>query len=166
MICFLVLRADAIELVADINQEGVSWPQFSGYYGATEIPQGTFLIMSDSSHGLELWFTDHTPQGTRLVKDIYPGWGSGAPSSFIRFGDIVVFLANDGVHGSEFWRSDGTSVGTYMLADINPGPRPFGGDFPSAVLDGVLYFAADDSVSGNELWRTDGTREGTYLVVD
>lgn len=162
---FLVLPADGVELVADINQDAIVRPLYSGWPG-TEISSGSLLPMNDSTHGAELWFSDGTPAGTRLVKDIFPGWGSSSPVDFVRFGETVVFKAQDGVHGTELWRSDGTTAGTYMLADIGPGPQSFGGTQPGVVIDGVLYFDADDGVTGSELWRTDGTRDGTYLVAD
>jgi ELWxxDGT repeat protein len=162
---FCVLPADGFELVADINQGAIVRPVYAGWPG-TEISTGSFVPMNDSTHGVELWFSDGTPAGTRLIKDIFPGWGSSLPVDFTRFGDTVVFQANDGVHGTELWRSDGTTAGTYMLADIGPGSQSFGGTLPGVAIDGVLYFAADDGVTGNELWRTDGTRDGTYLVAD
>lgn len=164
-IMFATMPAVAVELVADLNQGASARPVYWAN-ARLDTSQGSFLSMQESSHGVELWFSDNTPQGTRLVKDIYPGSASSGPTTYTKLGDNTVFLATDGAHGFELWRTDGTAAGTFMLADIGPGPQPFGGDYPSAVLDGVLYFAANDGVTGNELWRTDGTREGTHLVSD
>jgi ELWxxDGT repeat protein len=157
---FFSLRATAFELVADLNDGAPARVLYSSYMRG-DIPGGTLLAMEDETHGSELWFTDNTPQGTRLVKDIFPGRHASGPGSYTRLGNVSVFLASDGVHGVELWRSDGTSAGTYMLADIGPGAQNYGGGYPSAVLNGVLYFSADDGVVGNELWRTDGTTSGT-----
>lgn len=165
IIVFCALPAGAFELVKDINQGTVSRPVYAGNL-RLDTPQGTFLVMEESSHGAELWSSDNTPQGTRLVKDINPGWGNSIPSTFVRIGNNNIFMADDGVHGFELWRTDGTASGTFMLKDIGPGPQSGIGQFRPKVLNEVLYFAADDNVSGNELWRTDGTREGTYLVAD
>ena len=168
---FMAIRGDAAELVKTIKAMKpnlVTWAGFEGMAVGVELPAGMLLTQQDSAHGAELWLTDGTPTGTRLVRDINPGTQSSAPFVFHRVGDVAAFLADDGIHGAELWRSDGTELGTYMLADIGPGKQGWGGTYGlgAVVLDGVLYFAADDGVSGNELWRTDGTREGTYLAVD
>ncbi len=164
IILFISLRADAFELVADLNYGSPARATYAGR--GLDVPQGTFLPLVEYSHGTELWFTDNTAQGTRLVRDIFPGWVGSHPSWYSKLGDVVVFIANDGVHGTELWRTDGTAPGTFMLADIGPGAQHYGGAYPTVVLNEVLYFTADDTVTGNELWRTDGTREGTYLVAD
>ncbi len=165
MVVFVALRATAFELVGDLNL-GQPGKVVYAHLRSVDVADGTLLAMEDPARGTELWFTDNTSQGTRLVKDINQGPAGSGPDWYSRLGDLTVFLAHDGVHGIELWRTDGTASGTYLLADIGPGPQHWGGPYPTAVLDGVLYFAADDGVSGNELWRTDGTREGTYLVAD
>ena len=38
-----------------------------------------YFIGNDSAHGTELWKSDGTPQGTSLVKDIYPGSSGSYP---------------------------------------------------------------------------------------
>jgi ELWxxDGT repeat protein len=161
IVLFLVVPADAIELVADINQGTVSRPTYSGSL-KMDLPQGSLLPMQESTHGIELWFSDNTPQGTHLLKDINPGWEGSGFTTFTRLGDVAVFPAGEGL-----WRSDGTISGTYLLSDIAPATMPVYGYDPSPdVLNGVLYYAADDGATGNELWRTDGTRVGTYQVAD
>jgi ELWxxDGT repeat protein len=168
---FMAIRGDAAELVNTIKAGTPSRVTWAGNVGAAvgvELPAGMLLAQTDSAHGSELWFTNGTLAGTRLVRDINPGSVGSGPSQFRLLGDAAVFLADDGIHSLELWRSDGTEFGTYMLADIGPGTQGWGGSpgLQGVLLDGVLYFAANDSVSGNELWRTDGTREGTFLAVD
>lgn len=46
---------------------------------------------TDAHHGAELWRTDGTGAGTVLVKDLYPGEKSGAPTSFTPYGDYLYF---------------------------------------------------------------------------
>src|SRR5690606_18407212 len=78
--------------------------------------------------GWELWFSDGTPENTRLIRDIQPGPGDGIPPplfasrtypSTARLGESLVFLADDGTSGAEPWVTDGTTA--QLVADLNPG---------------------------------------------
>ena len=132
----------------------------------------------DSENGEELWVTDGTAQGTRLVADIYPGnddrgyVNNSLPQDLTEYNGKLYFRANDGENGRELWVSDGTAEGTQLLIDINPSTNDLNGSpnssFPTDLteFDGKLYFRADDGENGNELWVTDGTAEGTQLVAD
>lgn len=79
----------------------------------------------ETVHGNELWITDGTPDGTRLVEDInrnVQGYANSVPSYFAALeGGRVVFMADDGANGAEPWISDGTPEGTQLLRNINPG---------------------------------------------
>ncbi len=124
-----------------------------------------FLAVHDGDHGEELWTSDGTLEGTRLVADLRPGPDSSAPDWLTPLGDRLYFAADDGIHGRELWVSDGTAEGTRMVRDIRPGPRA---SQPQALrtVDGVLAFAADDGVRGLEPWRSDGTPGGTARMAD
>lgn len=134
-----------------------------GYYA--------FFSATDATNGEELWITDGTPAGTRLVKDINPGDGSSDPRWLTRFNDKVVFSANDGENGQELWISDGTEEGTYMVKDIHEmeSSSPLG--FCQLDETHMVFFAMDFEsetlVPDHKemwLWKTDGTEEGTELV--
>ena len=90
----------------------------------------------DGTNGRELWATDGTDAGTAMVKDIWPGSGSGAFTAFANvdfwtiFNDKMYFTANDGTNGQELWATDGTDAGTAMVKNINPQVLP--GDVPAA----------------------------------
>ncbi len=75
----------------------------------------------DGEHGYELWMTDGTPAGTKLVADIYPGPESSFPADLTNVNGTLFFSADDGEHGTELWMSNGTTAGTRLFADINPG---------------------------------------------
>src|SRR5262249_21144379 len=72
-------------------------------------------------NGAELWRSEGTAAGTRMVKDIAPGSAGGGAAGITVVNGVLFFSADDGMHGSELWRSDGTAAGTTMVKDINPG---------------------------------------------
>jgi ELWxxDGT repeat protein len=158
---------------------GSSSPEFLARVGSR-----VFFAASDAEHGNELWVTDGTPTGTRLVKDINPvapdlRRGSSHPSFITDVNGVAFFSACDEEHGPEVWRSDGTAGGTWLVSDVYPGPGEVTADTDrqSICLDndrptfltpigGVVYFAANHPAYGHEVWRTDGTEHGTRLVKD
>ena len=154
-------------LVRDINPgPGDAFPfSFPGSFGALGDGRALFGA-SDGTGGVELWITDGTAAGTRLVKDINPGRGDGAFDIVPLGGGRALVPAFDGVLGIEPWITDGTEAGTVLVRDVRPGAAssdafgfaPFG--------DGRALFAANNGVRGEEVWITDGTEAGTRLVED
>ncbi|MFO1022203.1 MAG: ELWxxDGT repeat protein [Planctomycetales bacterium] len=138
----------------------------------TDVNGTLFFTANDGIHGMELWVSDGTSAGTKMVKDINPSGDSVIVSfpypTFLPVGAGVAFEADDGVHGRELWFSDGTEAGTKMLKDINPN----GSSFSAAdhifmrTVNGRLYISADDGVHGKEPWTTDGTEVGTQMILD
>ena len=106
--------------------------------------------------GTELWSSDGTPQGTRLVRDIAPGSATSHPQDLTRVGATVFFTANAGSRGRELWRTRGTASTTVRVADIDPDT----GVASYAELTAVgnrLFFAVDNGVHGSELWSVTET---------
>jgi RTX toxins and related Ca2+-binding proteins len=114
--------------------------------------------------GTELWVTDGTPSGTRLLADIRPGEQGSAPQDAVVVADKIFFTADDGLHGRELWVTDGTNGGTRMF-DTASGAASGAPDDLTVVGD-RLFFTADDGLHGRELWVSDGTAAGTRMVAD
>jgi len=77
-----------------------------------------FMSANDWVHGVELWVSDGTAQGTRMLGDLSGETSDAVPSVPIFINGIGYFTANDGIHGRELWRTDGTATGTWMVKDI------------------------------------------------
>lgn len=140
------------------------WPGHLSRAGAlTAVGDRLFFSATDGTHGKELWISDGTPAGTRMVRDIRPGTRSSKPQALTRFGDRLLFTAYDGTHGRELWVSDGTKAGTRIVRDIRSGS---GGALPRGitVVGRIAYLGATEPTHHWGLWRTDGTRAGTRLV--
>mgnify|MGYP001185171546 CR=1 FL=1 len=134
--------------------------------------------------GEELWVSDGTEFGTRMVENIHPDtesgqsggimvccadWTGSSPRSLTLAGENLYFTADNGQHGRELWKVD-TDVPFFnydavRIRDINPGP--FGSDASSLTAAGDrLYFSANDGANGYELWTTMGTTATTVMVED
>ena len=155
-------------LLKDI-QPGPAAALLDGPSALTAVGDTLFFHANDGVVGRELWKSNGTPEGTLLVRDIYPGpMGSIDPAiSHLAPGvnGTLYFRANSPGYGQELWKSDGTPEGTVLLRDLAAGSR-------SSVLDhfvnveGTLYFSANTGSNADELWKSDGTPEGTVLVKD
>lgn len=166
----LLLSAQFATLVKDISPGSESGIPSSEEIGIL-YQEKVLFTADDGVHGTELWITDGTEEGTKLVKDINPGNEGSDCGIFHLVGDQVFFIANHPDLGRELWKTDGTEAGTQLIRDINSGsengiarlsfPRSF-----YFVWNNVLYFPADDGNTGFELWRSDGTEVGTYLIKD
>ncbi len=161
--------SDGTLLVKDIRPGSAG--AFENYIGNSIVRLGdsVYFQANDGSSGFELWTSDGSSAGTRLLKDIRPGQDSSELKELTLVDQTLYFTANDDVSGFELWKSNGTTAGTALVRDIYPGDGS-GSSYlgPRNLIDvnGVLYFSANDAVHGNELWSSDGTAEGTALVHD
>jgi ELWxxDGT repeat protein len=115
-----------------------------------------FFLATEEDTGQELWVTDGTPGGTRLVEDLTPGSDSTPLGNLVGLGDELLFSL-----GSELWHSDGTAAGTEPLLDLGDGRSI---SFRNIRLGDKLLFLATSASHGTELWETDGTAAGTMRV--
>lgn len=124
---------------------------------ALAVPETGLVFLSMGDKENELWATDGTPEGTRLVKDIHPE-GSSIPRFMTAFHGELFFLA-DLPQGLELWRSDGTAEGTGRVQSFH---HLGDGDGVAALerVGDALYLLAQ-TAAGVELWISDGTGAGT-----
>jgi ELWxxDGT repeat protein len=134
----------------------------------TSLPGRFFFQAWDPDHGVELWASDGTPAGTRLIRDVCPGPCQGVNFLLQSQQGLFYFAGSDGaggIGGMELWASDGTSPGTRLVRDICPGTCGSSPFFPFRFA-GRLLFTAEDGQHGRELWTTDGTAAGTARITD
>lgn len=122
--------------------------------------------------GRELWRTDGTIEGTVLVADLPPLYGSN-PSELVDIDGTLYFRAGTSDGGQAIYRTDGTAAGTVMVKRF----AAYQAADPQSLADGVgvanltrvgrqLAFTVALHASGRELWFSDGTEAGTRLARD
>lgn len=153
--------------LADINPQGDSIGNFSGSYNPARLGDGRIVFeANDGTTGEELWITDGTEAGTRLLKDIasptavydgsYPGGFVPLPNG------NLLFTANGDDGRRDLWVTDGTSAGTVEVGETLF-PEPFF-DVIGTLGDGRIAFAVYGNFGDREIWTTDGTQAGTGFV--
>ena len=118
----------------------------------TRVGQNLFFVADHAgATGGELWISDGTETGTRMVKDIAPLAASPGIYGLATANGQAFFEADDGIHGYELWQSDGTSAGTFLAADLQPGPES---SLPAQMTaaGNLLFFSAMTIAYGRELW--------------
>jgi len=125
-----------------------------------------FFTAYDAVHGRELWVSDGTPGGTKMVKDVAPGSINSFIQIPVALGGRLFFIANDGKAGYELWVSDGSESGTHMVKEIISSEEDAYTFFLSLTPldDEMLVVIYDSNLRTGDLWRSDGTAEGTQFV--
>ncbi|MHB8789643.1 MAG: hypothetical protein ACYDBT_07155 [Desulfobulbaceae bacterium] len=156
--------------------------------GSPIIYRNHLYFAAQDGHGEELWVSDGTASGTKILRDLNMNdytdclyryqetdlvspssvcYTSSSPRNLIIFKDELFFTAYHSDYGRELWKTNGLDV--QLVKDFNPGPDS--GITESYLLsmvtqlNGKLLILADDGVHGRELWTSNGTRAGTELLL-
>ncbi len=126
----------------------------------------------DNIHGNELWVSDGTYEGTKLLKDISEETSStnSSPAQWdymVKYNNNIYFSANSPRSEStdyddrKLWRTDGTGLNTTNFFDINT----MGNDYVRSLFafNNGLIFSANDGTA-NKLWYSNGTEQGTLAL--
>jgi len=144
---------------ADVQLNSASYPSRLVELG------GVYYFQAKSTdYGVELWRTDGTATGTRMVKDINPGTADSNPKWLTVVGNTLYFTATTQTTSTKLWMSDGSSAGTKLVSSI---PNAYTGSDPRNLTasNDTLYYRATRNTKGNELWEAN-IASGTFNVVN
>ncbi len=189
----LVILASSLALAQPVRVSRFlnSPPRDTGFdRDGVEFQGARYFAAYTDSVGWELFRSDGTAAGTRLVIDLNPGVRSSFPQRFQIFDGKLLFITADASATSAIWQSDGTAAGTTRLASlpcvaltslstsvlcggaalwrvdasglVTVLRQNFSARITALVeLGGAVYFGAD-----SKLWKTDGTVAGTVVVAN
>ena len=160
-----------LRLVKNINPKASSKPENLFAVGNTLF----FAAEGDDRTDTELWASDGTALGTRLVKDLYPApylgsdpGGEEGHSAYsdgklamVAFKDKLYFRANGKPGGSELFVSDGTEQGTNLLKDIRTEASSWIHEL-TVVGDRLFFGATNNAGKNNSLKDCECIRLLTY----
>ena len=123
-----------------------------------------FIADSGTYHG-QLWQSDGTAAGTKLLKVICPTQSPFYDTDpyYTPLNNKLYFTANDNISGTQIWLTDGTTAGTTKVTNID---SAIGGFYPSQFLEynNKLFFEGKDANQYYQRYVTDGTAGGTVIV--
>ncbi len=141
-----VLDDSGIRMVKDINPDG-----HGGLAGGffTEFKGKLVFTANPPASGQEVWVSDGTTNGTKIIKDLNPGQASSFAISPVIIGDTLYYSADDGT-GGELWRLVSPDTQPEKFTDI-----PNGGAWGPEIcgINKTFVFTASDVINGNELWK-------------
>ena len=131
-------------------------------YTATVVGEALFMTIMTPGLGRELYVSDGTVEGTRLLADINAGAAASLPGEFFEMNSAYFFWATDAEHGRELWTTNGTAEGTKLVKDVVPGSA--GPTVGKGVVNDGLLLLPMGGTGQSGLWRSDGTEQGTFAL--
>src|SRR5690606_38587848 len=87
-----LVSAQKFTLLKDINPGSAT----SNVCYLTNVDNTLFFAATDGVHGMELWKSNGTADGTLMIKDIKPGTASSSIGYLTHVNHKLFFVANDG----------------------------------------------------------------------
>jgi ELWxxDGT repeat protein len=128
-----------------------------------------FLGNAGGDSNMELWRTDGTSAGTRMVKNDETGKPFN-PINHLAVANNTVYVftkdysEEEDLNSHGLWKSDGTAAGTTMIKRIPFGPVYGEPDIFMYSGASKLYFILPNGMYDKFLWTSDGTATGTEMV--
>jgi ELWxxDGT repeat protein len=132
----------------------------SGPHDFVVLGDKLIFTANDGIHGRELWVSDGTPMGTKLLKDCTPGDDAGdpfdsSPNHHLVYKDKLYYVVTNETGGEliwEIWVTDGTENGTEKLWTYDLSDSAFGGPLQLVAMNDKLFFPITHPDYGNELF--------------
>jgi ELWxxDGT repeat protein len=121
----------------------------------TTLGEGLFFTADLPDTRKEVWYSDGTPNGTRMLADICPGECDGFRAFLGSIRNVQLWTSSF-EDGGRLWRSDGTRAGTFPLTE-----RQVIQQYPGSLIAETLPFFFGCTDESCAIWKTDGTRAGT-----
>ncbi len=125
----------------------------------------TYFLASTPEAGRELWRTDGSDAGTKLLADLEPGPWEQDTRALTVLGNRLYVLqqrssrTDDETVDTVLWKSDATEAGTTVLSEMS-GHIP-ATETPLVAAGGRLFFPTVDSAAGEiSIWVSDGSPGG------
>lgn len=146
--CSAVLAQVPLTLLKDAgkNASYFSYPQ-----EMTRVGSLLYFSAENDIYGRELWASDGTADGTRLVKDANPGPGASNPTNLRVVNNTLYFIA-----AGALWVTDGTIQGTEKLNEES------GISIIGSINDNLVF--GTWPLTGRKIYLSDGTKTGTKQV--
>jgi ELWxxDGT repeat protein len=171
-------------LVKDIHQGSKSAIlKFGTNMGMASIDNKLYFPANNDTSGFELWVTDGSSAGTKIVSDIVNGYESSMPHRFFVDGKLLYFVTKDKNLGEELWVYDTDNTPPQKSLTLT---APNGGEtyyinkngtitWTSANIDSVNievkrgtgtyeFIGKAKAVNGSFVWNVTGQTADTCLV--
>jgi ELWxxDGT repeat protein len=122
---------------------------------------------ASTANGWELWRTDGTTEGTKLLVDVNAGPGYSSPTQITALGSRILLSADTGDSGVEPIVVDPAARKGSRVQYLYDLPGTEDSDpAPIVTLGDTHLFSVRTGVDQWELWKTDGTSGQTVKVMD
>ncbi|MEP6846935.1 MAG: ELWxxDGT repeat protein, partial [Panacibacter sp.] len=152
-------------IVKDINTVSTSSSN-AGLYSNTLAPVGNNVIFSafEKVHGIEVYKSNGTENGTILLNDIIPGEAPSNPGNYLVKNNFAYFIAASSDTSNSIFKTSGTTDALQKVVPDYSYYKYYPQGFNVADNAIVFYVLFNYTTYINELWRSDGTAAGTFIL--